>query len=71
MRIALCSSFVPFIDGGARNIVDWLELELRKIGHETERIYLPQVDIPELHFQQMMAYRWIDLAATADSRDAR
>ena len=63
MRIALCSSFVPFIDGGARNIVEWLELELQKVGHKTERIYLPQVDVPELLFPQMMAYRWIDLAA--------
>lgn len=66
MRIALCSSFVPFIDGGARNIVDWLELELQRAGHQTEKIYLPQVDAPDLIFQQMMAYRWIDLVDAAD-----
>ena len=66
MRIALCSSFVPFIYGGARNIVEWLESELKKAGHEVERIYLPQVDAPNLLFAQMAAYRWVDLASSAD-----
>lgn len=63
MKIALCSSFVPFIDGGARNIVEWLELELQKMGHQTEKVYLPQVDVPDLLFPQMMAYRWVDLSS--------
>lgn len=63
MKIAICSSFVPFVYGGGRNIVDWLEIMLRQAGHSIERIYLPQVDTPELLFQQMMAYRWIDLSS--------
>lgn len=66
MKIALCSSFVPFIDGGARNIVEWLEIELKRVGHQVERIYLPQVDLPEALLPQMMAYRWIDLTESAD-----
>ncbi len=61
MKIALCSSYIPFINGGARNIVDWLEPILMKEGHQVERIYLPQVDAPEKLFQQKMAYRWLDL----------
>lgn len=61
MRIALCSSFVPFLYGGARNIVEWLQVMLEEQGHQVERIYLPEVDIPGLIFQQMMAFRWIDL----------
>lgn len=61
MKIALCSSFVPFINGGARNIVDWLKPMLEEHGHHVEIVYLPQVDTPDLLFQQMMAYRWIDL----------
>ncbi|MBA2710838.1 MAG: glycosyltransferase family 4 protein [Tatlockia sp.] len=61
MKIALCSSYVPFINGGARNIVDWLEPILKKEGHQVERIYLPQVDAAALLFQQKMAYRWVDL----------
>lgn len=66
MKIALCSSFVPFIHGGARNIVEWLEVMLQEAGHQVEHIYLPQVDVPDLLFQQMAAYRWVDLAASAD-----
>jgi len=63
MKIALCSSFVPFIYGGARNIVEWLEDMLRDAGHQVERIYLPEVDSPDLLFQQMAAFRFIDLQA--------
>jgi glycosyltransferase involved in cell wall biosynthesis len=66
MKIALCSSFVPFIKGGARFIVEWLEQNLKAWGHDVERIYLPQVDVPELIFQQIAAYRWIDLTESAD-----
>ena len=66
MKIALCSSFVPFIYGGARNIVEWLEAMLQEAGHQVEHIYLPQVDVPDLLFQQMAAYRWVDLAESAD-----
>lgn len=61
MRIALCSTYVPFIDGGARNIVDWLGLMLENAGHKVEKVYLPEVDDPELLFKQIMAFRWIDL----------
>lgn len=61
MKIALCSSFVPFINGGYRNIVEWLQVMLEKQGHQVERIYLPEVDSPDYLFQQMMAFRWVDL----------
>lgn len=63
MRIALCSSFVPFVNGGYRNIVEWLEAALLEAGHEVERIYLPEVDAPDLLFQQMAAFRYVDLSA--------
>jgi glycosyltransferase involved in cell wall biosynthesis len=63
MKIALCSSFVPFVHGGARNIVEWLQFHLEQEGHQVERVYLPQVDTPELLFRQMAAYRWVDLDA--------
>ncbi|WP_299454231.1 glycosyltransferase family 4 protein [uncultured Pigmentiphaga sp.] len=63
MKIALCSSFVPFVYGGARNIVEWLESTLLAEGHQVERIYLPHVDTPERLFTQMAAYRWLDLDA--------
>lgn len=63
MKIALCSSDVPFVNGGARNIVEWLQVKLEEFGHQVERVYLPEVDAPDLLFQQMMAYRWVDLEA--------
>jgi glycosyltransferase involved in cell wall biosynthesis len=63
MKIALCSTIVPFVDGGARQIVEWLEEHLRASGHDVERVYLPEVDRPELLYTQMAAFRWIDLDA--------
>lgn len=61
MKIALCSSFAPFIKGGGRNIVEWLQPMLEGQGHQVEIVYLPEVDTPDLLFQQMMAFRWVDL----------
>lgn len=62
MRIALCSTYVPFIQGGARNIVEWLQEMLEREGHQVERIYLPEIDSPDILFRQMAAFRWIDLS---------
>ena len=66
MKIALCSSIVPFIDGGGRFIVEWLERKLLEHGHEVERIYLPFVEDPRDMFAQMVAYRLIDLTESCD-----
>lgn len=62
MKIAICSSFVPFIQGGGRNIVDWLYDILKAAGHTVEKIYLPLVDRPDLLFRQFFAYQQIDLS---------
>lgn len=61
MKIALLSSFVPFVNGGARNIVEWLQDMLIKEGVEVDRIYLPQSDDPNLLIPQMAAWRQLDL----------
>ena len=63
MKIALVSSFVPFVYGGARNIVEWLQAQLESAGHRVERIYLPHVDAPDKLFEQVAAYRWVDLSS--------
>jgi len=63
MKIALCSTVVPFVHGGARQIVDWLEPLLLEHGHQVERVDLPEVDSPELLYRQMSAFRWIDVEA--------
>jgi glycosyltransferase involved in cell wall biosynthesis len=66
MKIALVSSVVPLINGGARFIVEWLEHHLKIHGHQVERFYLPFVDNPQDLLQQIAAYRMIDLSMSAD-----
>ena len=66
MRICLVSSYVPFVNGGARFIVEWLEQKLREHGHEVERFYLPFVDSPHDLLDQMAAFRMIDLTQACD-----
>jgi glycosyltransferase involved in cell wall biosynthesis len=61
MKIILASSFVPFVQGGYRNIVEWLDLELRKRGHETLKLYLPQRDDPDVIVRQCRNLRKIEL----------
>lgn len=63
MKVALCSSFVPFVHGGYRNIVEWLAKALEAAGHQVEIVYLPQVDDPDRLFAHMAAYRLVDLDA--------
>lgn len=66
MKIALVSSAVPMIFGGGRFIVEWLEEALLEHGHSVEKIYLPSTDDPETIFDQMIAFRLLDLSDTAD-----
>lgn len=66
MKIALVSSAVPLVNGGARFIVEWLEHHLKTRGYEVERFYLPFVDRPQDLLQQIAAYRMIDLSQSAD-----
>jgi glycosyltransferase involved in cell wall biosynthesis len=66
MKVGLCSTLVPFVSGGARFIVEWLEEKLREHGHQVERIYLPFAEDPETMFEQMTAFRLIDLSASVD-----
>lgn len=66
MRIVLASSFVPFIRGGARFIVEWLEEKLLEHGHEVERFYLPTLDGPDHVLEQASLYRLMDLSDAGD-----
>lgn len=66
MKIALVTSIVPFIQGGARNIVDWLSETLRARGHQTEIIAIPFDESPHNILAQMAAFRMIDLTNRAD-----
>jgi len=66
MRIVLVSSYVPFIRGGGRFIVEWLETKLREHGHEVERFYLPFIDSPDVLLDQVAAFRLMDLSESSD-----
>jgi len=63
MRIALFSSYVPFVRGGDRQIVDWLATMLERRGHDVERIYLPSLPWENRVLQEMAAFRCVDLSA--------
>lgn len=66
MRIVLLTSIVPFINGGARFIVEWLEEKLRESGYEVERFNLPFVDDPQQVLEQIAAWRLLDLTQSCD-----
>lgn len=66
MRIVIASSFVPFIRGGGRFIVDWLEEKLKAHGHQVEKFYLPSDERPEVLLDTLLAYRLMEAAEGAD-----
>jgi glycosyltransferase involved in cell wall biosynthesis len=66
MKIVLVSSAVPLIHGGARFIVEWTEEQLLAHGHQVERFYLPFIDEPSTMFEQMAAFRLMDLSQSCD-----
>jgi glycosyltransferase involved in cell wall biosynthesis len=61
MRLMLFSSYVPFVYGGGRFIVEWLAEKLRERGHEVERVYLPFSDAPKDLLWQMTAFRLVKI----------
>jgi glycosyltransferase involved in cell wall biosynthesis len=63
MRVALFSSYIPFVHGGARFIVEWLEQKLLEYGHQVERVYLPFSDHAREMLRQMIAYRSLKIDA--------
>jgi hypothetical protein len=64
MRIALCSTFVPFASPDDR--VEGLRQALLAAGHQVEHVRLPWSDDPAVAFRQLAACRWIDLQSSAD-----
>jgi glycosyltransferase involved in cell wall biosynthesis len=66
MKIVIASSFVPFVNGGGRFIVEWLEQKLREYGHSVERFYIPFIDRPDDLFDQILAFRLIDVSSACD-----
>lgn len=66
MKIVVASTVVPFVDGGASFIVDWLERMLLRRGHEVETLRIPfDSHYPEL-LDQMLALRLLDVSGHGD-----
>ena len=61
MKVALVTTIYPFIQGGARNIVNWLAKELVERKHEVEIFTIPQSESPELVLLQSYNMRLIKL----------
>src|SRR5262245_15028586 len=66
MKIVVASSYVPFVYGGGRFIVEWLEQKLIEHGHQVERFLLPFIDQPDILLDQTFAFRLIDLSDCCD-----
>lgn len=61
MKIVLVSSTAPFVKGGARNIVEWLRIEMLRRGHQVEIIEIPEYDEPSKIIQQSYGLRFLNL----------
>lgn len=57
---------MPFVNGGARFIVEWLESHLIAHGHQVERFYLPFIEHQDEILEQMLAYRLMSLEDHSD-----
>ena len=66
MKIIIATSVVPFVEGRATYIVDWLGLKLEARGHEVEILRFPlSEDYTEL-LDQLVALRLLDLTEHGD-----
>lgn len=57
MKIIIANTIVPFIDGGATFIADWLELKMREHGHQVEAVKIPFSSYYKDILTQMLALR--------------
>jgi len=66
MRIIIASSYVPFVMGGGRSIVEWLAKKLIDHGHQVEVFFLPFIDHPDTLLNQILSFRLLDLSNCCD-----
>jgi glycosyltransferase involved in cell wall biosynthesis len=66
MKVIIVSTLIPGIYGGATQIVEWLEQEVRDRGHEVEILWIPFDGDPKHLISQMAAIRMIDLSDKCD-----
>jgi glycosyltransferase involved in cell wall biosynthesis len=68
MRILIASTFIPFIEGGGRMIVENLKDELRARGFDTDTVYLPFHSAWTEVLDQTVALRLLDLSESCGDR---
>lgn len=66
MKVVIASAHVPFIVGGGTRIVDDLDRALSAAGHTTEIVSLPVWETWDQLPAQLLAFRLIDIHASAD-----
>jgi glycosyltransferase involved in cell wall biosynthesis len=66
MNIIIASTIVPFLNGGGSLIVDWLELTLKKYGHNVDVFRVPFTSWYPVMPEQMLALRLLDISEHGD-----
>jgi glycosyltransferase involved in cell wall biosynthesis len=66
MKVAVASTFVPFIQGGATKIMTDLVDALQLRGHEVETLGLPFDSQPGVQLEQMLALRLLTVSDYAE-----
>jgi len=66
MNILIASTIVPFIEGGATFIVDWLHLKLKEYGYKSEVLKIPFYSHYQLMSDQMKALSLIKISDNVD-----
>lgn len=57
---------MPFVQGGGRFIVEWLEQKLLEHGHQVEKFYLPFYEHHTTLLEHLLSYRMLDIANHAE-----
>ncbi len=66
MRVLVASTYVPFVEGGARVIVKDLVSALRERGHDVDTIEIPFHSAWGQMLEQMLAIRLLDVSDRSD-----
>jgi glycosyltransferase involved in cell wall biosynthesis len=66
MRVILASTFVPFVGGGSRTIVDWTAEAMRERGHDVEVLLVPFYEDVDDLLAQMIGLRRLPVADAGD-----
>lgn len=67
MRIIVATSFVPFRDGGASLLFEWLCTSIERAGHDVHRLALPFDARPAEYLEQLLGWRSLDLSGRGDA----